>query len=508
MRARSVRHAARRLPAITRPRPQAPALGTGARPRAPPRAPTARRRQALLLGPTATSGSYRVASLSLIVSWILFPLVLAAIGAGWGAVVERASGAGVNDALLLPLGLAAALVVAGTLTAFTTTAPAAVAVVAVGAVAGLVLAWPGRRLLGWPLVAAVAVLLVYGAPVLLSGQATFLGFIKLDDTANWFNTIDHVISHARSVSGEPRSTYSLVYTEELGPTYPLGSFMLPGVARALVGVDIAWVFQPYLACCGAAVALCLYALMEPLVSSARLRALLAFLAAQPALLYGYSLWGGIKEMTAAFLLALGAALASALLTERPASWRALVPLAVAAGALIQTLGVGAAGWVVPALVAVAWLWRARREHGTRAGLVSLAWLAALAALLVVPVWVVLSGFLSNQGNLINQLFSSGQSTAVKLGNLIHPLSAFQLAGIWPVGDFRVTAPTLQSALWIGLALLAAAGALFLTVRRRQFGLAFYVAVALIGCGVVYFSGGTPWVTGKSLALSSPALLAA
>ena len=31
-------------------------------------------------------------------------------------------------------------------------------------------------------------------------------------------------------------------------------------------------------------------------------------------------------MTAAFLLALGAALAAALLRERPSSWRALIPL--------------------------------------------------------------------------------------------------------------------------------------------------------------------------------------
>jgi hypothetical protein len=447
---------------------------------------------------------------SLILPWVLFPLVLAAIGAGWGALVERAAGTRVPDALLLPLGLAAALVLAGTLTAFSATAPAAITVVAVGAVTGLVLFWPRRRIGRWALFAAVGVLLAYGAPVLLSGHATFTGFVKLDDTATWFDIIDRVMSHGRSVADLPPSTFRLVFSGDVGPTYPLGAFMLPGVARGLVGVDIAWVFAPYLACCGAALALCVYSLMEPLVTPVRVRALLAFLAAQPALLYGYSLWGGIKEMTAAFLLALGAALAAALLAERPASWRALLPLAVAAGALIQTLGVGAAGWVAPALlaVAVAWLWRARLTHGTRAGLASLAWLSALTAALVVPLWVVISGFLSNQGNLINQLFSSGQSTAVKLGNLIHPLSAFQLAGIWPVGDFRVAAPTLQSALWIGLALISAAVALFLSIRRRQLGIAFYVAVALIGCGVVYFSGGTPWVTGKSLALSSPALLAA
>jgi hypothetical protein len=97
---------------------------------------------------------------------------------GSGALVQRAAGTQVNGALLLPLGLAAALVIAGTLTAFSAAALAAVPVMAVGAVAGLLLAerW---RLGRWPLLAAVGVLLVYGAPVLLSGQATFTGFIKL-----------------------------------------------------------------------------------------------------------------------------------------------------------------------------------------------------------------------------------------------------------------------------------------------------------------------------------------
>ena len=258
--------------------------------------------------------------------------------------------------------------------------------------------WPG----GWPLLAAVGVLLAYGAPVLLSGQATFLGFIRLDDTATWFNIIDHVMSHGRSVAALPNSTYQL-QIQQPGPAYPLGAFMLPGVARALTGIDIAWVFQPYLACCGAAVALCVYALIAPLVPGPRLRALLAFLGAQPALLYGYSLWGGIKEMTAAFLLALGAALAAALMARRPASWRELLPLALAAGALIQTLGAGAAGWVAPALLFLVgvWLWRehgARRARGVAA---SGGWLVAITAVCVLPVWIVLADFLTNKGKLLN-----------------------------------------------------------------------------------------------------------
>ncbi len=448
--------------------------------------------------------------MSLILSWVLFPLVLAALGLGWGRLVELASGARLEGALLIPVGLAAALVVAGTVTGFSAIAPAAVTLTAVGGGVGLVLAlrarrWPG----GWPLLAALGALLVYGAPVLLSGQATFLGYIKLDDTASWFNIIDNVMSHGRSVAGLANSTYRL-QIQQPGPAYPLGAFMLPGVARALTGIDIAWVFQPYLACCGAAVALSVYALIGPLVPGPRLRALLAFLGSQPALLYGYSLWGGIKEMTAAFLLALGAALAAALLARRPAGWRELIPLAVTAGALIQTLGAGAAGWVAPALLFLVgvWLWR---EHGARAArgvAASGGWLIAITAVCVLPVWVVLSDFLSNKGDLLNELFSSGQSVHTKLGNLFQPVSAWQLAGIWPVGDFRLTAPTVQSALWIGLTLIAALFALFLAVRRRSFGVPFYVAVALIGSGVVYFSGGTPWVTGKSLAFSSPAVLVA
>jgi hypothetical protein len=117
---------------------------------------------------------------------------------------------------------------------------------------------------------------------------------------------------------------------------------------------------------------------------------------------------------------------------------------------------------------------------------------------------VLQSFLGSDSNL----FSSGQPVSEKLGNLIRPLSAWQLAGIWPVGDFRLRAPTVASALLIGLALLAGAAAIWLTVRRRQYAVAAYVALALVGCGVFYLVGSTPWVIAKALAIASPALLAA
>ena len=443
--------------------------------------------------------------MSLTVSWVLFPVLLAAVGAGWGVAVERAAGLRVNGVLVVPLGLAAAIVVASLLTAWSVTAPAAIPVVGVVAAAGLVVAQPVRRLALWPVLTAFGVLLAYGAPVLLSGSATFTGYLRLDDTATWLMIADHVMSHGRSLTDLPPSTYRLVLEETVGSNYPLGGFMLLGVGHALTGIDSAWIFQPYLACCGAAVGLGVYALVEPVVGSPRLRALVAFLAAQPALLYGYALWGGIKELTAAFLLVLGAALFAPVIVARPESPRRLLPVAVAAAALIVTLGAGAAAWVVPALVGVVIVWVFRARRGELWGVArSVGLLSVTIAVLALPMWVVLPSFLESAGGL----FSSGAPVHGILGLLYRPLSGWQLAGIWPVGDFRLRASTVPSVMLIGLALLAAALAIWLTVRRRQFTVAAYVVTALVGCGVFYLVGSSPWVIGKALAIASPALLAA
>ncbi|MFL5824245.1 MAG: hypothetical protein ACJ764_12490 [Solirubrobacteraceae bacterium] len=454
--------------------------------------------------------------MTMFLAWVIFPLVLAALGAGWGLLVQKLAGTSYHGALLIPLGLAAVTVVAGTITLSSALAPAAVPVCAVGAVAGLIWARPWRGWRGWPwstilwpALAAVGVILAYGAPVLLYGHPTFTGYLRLDDTATWFNVIDHVMAHGHSGAGEPQSTYSLVFTGDVGSSYPLGAFMVLGVGRALVGQDVAWLFAPYLACCGALIALCVYALAEPFVASRRLRALVAFLAAQPALLYGYALWGGIKELTSAWLLALGVAIMAPLLGRRPEKGRTLLGLGVAAGALATTLTVGAAAWMIPALaiLVAAWLWpawRDRRAGWWRGPLRSVAWLTGLTALCAIPLWAQIGPFLSSDAGL----FSAGQTSATQLGNLLQPLSGFQLAGIWTIGDFRVTAPAFPTGPLVALVIVAAVAAVAFTIWRRQGGLLLYPAVALLGCLAFWLAGSTPWVMGKSLAIASPALLAA
>jgi hypothetical protein len=443
--------------------------------------------------------------LSLIVSWVLFPLVLAAVGAGWGVLVERLAGIR-TGVLVVPLGLAATIVLASLLTAWSPTAPAAVPVVGVGALAGIVVAWPvWRGIAKWPALAAVGALLVYGAPVLLSGSATFAGYVRLDDTATWLALTDQVFSHGRSLASLPPSTYSLLLGANVTNGYPLGAFMLLGVGHGLTGIDSAWIFQPYLACCAAAIALGVYALSEPLIDSSRLRALVALLAAQPALLYGYSLWGGIKELTAAFLLVLGVVLLARVIVRRPDSSRGLLPLAVVAAALILTLGTGAGAWIVPALLCALAAWVAHARRDELWGIARDFCLLSVATVaLALPMLATLSSVLGNYSGINSGNLPASES----LGNLLQPLSGWQLAGIWPIGDFRLRAPTVATALLVALVLLAAVTAICLTVRRRRFGLAAYVLVALVGCGLGYLANSTPWVLGKALAISSPALLTA
>jgi hypothetical protein len=451
--------------------------------------------------------------MSMILSWALFPLVLAALGLGWGALVEWAGGERELGALAIPLGLAAAIVVAALLTISSATAPAAAPVVAAGGVAGLARAWRRTKLAPAVLVAAAGVLLIYGAPVILSGQATFLGYVRLDDTATWLAFIDQFFAHGRSLATLPTSTYNLLLQTNLTTAgYPAGAFMLPGIGHWITGIDAAWIFQPYLAVCAAALAMCGWELLAPVVPSGWLRAFVAFIAAQSALLFGYAAWGGIKELTAAFLVALGLAVAARAHAAPSPRLRASVPLAVAVAALIVTLGPGAIFYVAPAALAVVvvlvWRWGRTREHALGLlGVVPLT--AALVAALVVPSWLTLSNYLR-----VNGVFTSATADhATAYGNLTSALRAIQLGGIWIDGDFRNLAipgppPSFVNHLLVYCVFAGAIFALGWTLWKRSGGLALYVAVALVAVAVLSARGTVPWVMGKSLAISSPAVLLA
>jgi hypothetical protein len=397
---------------------------------------------------------------------------------------------------VVPLGLAVVILAGEFATLTDATAEFAAPLAAGLAIAGLLLG-PIRRTRPdpWALGAALAVFAAFAAPVVLSGEATFAGYIKLDDTATYFAMTDRVMEHARDLAGLEPSTYEATLATTLAIGYPTGVVMPIGIGHALTGYDLAWIFQPYIAFLATMLALSLYALLGPVVPLPPLRAFAAFIAAQPAILFGYSLWGGIKEVAGAWLLALLAVLVPWTLRPR-SSARAVVPLAVVCAAIVCVLSLPAAAWLVPAaVIAGVLLWR----RPVRAMPVKLGVFAAGAVVLAVPAIVAAIDWLPKV---------SAFRAETELGNLFGPLNKLQAFGIWPVGDFRIRphdiAPT-----YVLIAVVVGAGlvGLWWAWRRGDWELPTYLGIVTLGSGAVV-AVSSPWVSGKAIAMASPAFLAA
>ncbi|HLK44526.1 MAG TPA: hypothetical protein VKT18_00995, partial [Acidimicrobiales bacterium] len=340
--------------------------------------------------------------------------------------------------------------------------------VVVLAILGFVVGRPLRPVVDrWAAVTGIGAFLAFGAPVFASGRATFAGFVKLDDTATYLAMLDRFMGHGYDVSGLPPSTYTETLNTSLVFGYPMGSLVPLGIGHVLVRTDTAWLWQPWLTVLAALLALALYGLLEPIVASRAWRALTAFVAGQAALLYGYVMWGGIKEVAAAMLLAAGCALVPSTLRAERA--RELVPFTVVGAAFVGVLSAGGALWVVPlAGAAVVWAIVQGGRRLFRLGPVLLAGLVVLA----IPTLSAARHWLHHTG-----AFGSGG----ELANLLHPLDVLQTAGIWPTGDFR-TGPThieLTHAL-IALVAVCAVVGVAVALRARAFGVLAYVLSALGG----------------------------
>src|ERR671922_2986811 len=383
--------------------------------------------------------------MTLLVCWLVFPLLLAAVCLGCGLAVTRWTRTHVPATLLIPVGFAAVVVIGSFTTLTPRTAPLTVplflAVAAVGVGSSLPAARP--RIDRWAVAATLIVFAVFAAPVVLAGEATFAGYIKLDDTATFLALTDRAIEHGRDLEGLAPSSYEAALAFNLH-FYPLGSLLPLGAGAALTGKDAAWLFQPYLAFLAALLALVLYQLAALVVAPRALRATAAVLGAQAALLYSYALWGGIKELAAAPLVALVAALTGVLFSSNRRG-PDVVPLAVAGAALVGVLSIRGVAWLLPALGVAAGTLVRRGEGEGRKPVV----LGALVVGLVVPSLAVARTVLG--GGVLGSLRNHDE-----LGNLIAPLSPLQLAGIWPTGDFRLRPDDISATyVLLGVAVTAA-----------------------------------------------------
>ena len=431
-----------------------------------------------------------------VIAWIVLPLVLAVLSLGCGLLLETASGMRLPGPLLLPGGFIVVSLAAYFAHMTDATARLQTPFVIVLALAGYGLSRPWKRfqLDRWLLGAATGVYAVFGAPVLLSGRTTFTGYIKLDDTATYMSMLDRASTHAYSVSELHSSTYKAVLHFGYVFGYPLGSLLPLDVGQTILRVDPLWLWQPYLAFLAVLIALGLYQLASGLVQSRALRACVAFFGAQAALMYGYAAWGGVKELFVPSVILFAACLVPRLRDGGP---RQVIPLAAASAAVISGLSVGGGIWIVPTVLVGLTLLLLTRPIEVVAATVGV--YAVTAGLLSIPILSVGLRRLFHIGKFLKG--PGGES-----GNILHPLSWWQLFGIWPSGDFRdqPTSPALVHLLAV-LVLLCAIVAVVTAWRRGRWEVVGALATGFFAC-LVYVEQASPWVAGKALASSSPLVL--
>lgn len=423
---------------------------------------------------------------------MLFPLVMGALSLGLGLLVEQLAGARLPGALIVPVGLAAMIAVASLAVSVPAAARLATPLVVALAVCGLVLGLPlARRLDRWALGCPLVVFAAYGASVLATGTPTFAGYIELDDTATFLALADRVLTQGRSLAWVAASTYQAVLSVNLAHGYPLGSVLPLGIGGQLLRTDAAWLYQPWLSFGAAVLASCLYAAVRPLVGSSFLTAAVALFGTLAALLYGFALWGGVKELISAPLLVTAAALvARARFDSAP---RSLLPLAVVSAALLETQSAGALVWLLP--LAGALIFRLRTAPRA---LVTVACVTALLA----------AGAIADSAQFLRGANRAALASDTTLGNLVRVLRPAQIAGIWIGGDFRVPAThPIVTGLLVGATIVGALVATATAWRAGALALPFALASTLfasLALGVF----ASPWVEAKAFAVASPVVLAA
>ena len=441
--------------------------------------------------------------MSLLAPWLVFPAVLGLLCLGAGLLVERLAGRPFPGQLLLPLGFAALVSVTQLTTSGSSTAEATLPVVLVVAVAGYALSIPRLRALRpqpWVLGLALVTYGIYAAPGVLWGSRTFLGYGNLGDAAIHFEIIDLLLTNGHSNAGVPESSFFHSVGSYFSAAYPTGGHSVLAVTRELVGVDVAWLFQPFLTCLAVLIVLGLEPLARELTDDRRLAAIGAGIAGQAGLVYGYAVHQeAIKELGAVAMIVLLVALVAPLLQTEP-GWRAAIPLAIAVGGGIGVLSFAIAPWLGPILLAAAVVlvarhWRARRV----ALLAEVGVFVAIATVLAIPRLLTLNSFVY-VNNVVLRLDQ-------EFGNLQHRLDRITAFGVWPVPDFR-SGPPPQNGLAIalvGVAVIAAILGVVTVIRRRSWRPALFATISLIAFVFVIARGASPWGEGKALMILSPAL---
>ena len=442
---------------------------------------------------------------------LILPLLMLALAGGCGLLVERVAGRRLPGLLVLPVGLALMVVLANLAITTGTTAELGTFAILAAAIAGF--AFGGRALLArerriepWAAGAVAVTYLIGAAGVILVGEVTMTGYLVDGTVAIHLLGAEHMVHDGRDFSSLADSSARGALVTYFGDQeYPAGSMVLLGSLGRILGVDLAWLYQPLIATSVAIAALPLFELARRVGAHSWQAAGAAVLAASPALVVAYALMGAIKEMVVLpFLLALVPLVLDYAEHQRERSpLAAVAPLAVVGAAGVAAIGLAFGAWLGLALLvclALA-LYGARVGRLTRrAVIVQAALLAGALALLCLP---TLSG-LADSLRLAGDLSQSNAALAADPGNLLRPLKLTQIFGIWLSGEHRVDPPDsfAQTQLLIGVAIVAfALGLGWLARAGRSLLLALLAGSALLLWLLTL--RGTDWLDAKLLVLTSP-----
>ncbi len=440
---------------------------------------------------------------------VLFPLLFWGVTGGCGLLVERLCSARLPPLLVVPLGFGTVVVVSQFTTWIGFLAPLTPLVLVALAVAGAALGWSGlqerwraRRGRWWAGPAGgFAVYLIVAAPVILSGRATFTGYLLDTTGAIQVAGAERLLHHAHNFSnGIP--VYGTLLQGYFGNGYPSGGHGVLASIGWLSGQNLIWLYTVFQALELSVLALVLTQLASRVGLRPLAAAITGAIASVPALLYAYALMGSIKEITALPMFALmGALMVYARSLREQAGLRFVALFAIAGAAAIGAIGLAAAPWVglfgLGTLIAAV-PWRLTRED-LRPLLLVGGGLALVTLLLALPT----VGPLGKTLHLAKDVSNDNPLAVADPGNLLRPLKFIQVFGVW-LGETHRVDPRYLNQTYVLMGVVAACVLLGLAyiVRRRSWGVLGVIAISLL-VWLVLHKQATEWTAAKLLVILSP-----